>query len=160
MVKLNMDLNLGLVANYDKLMSSLADCVALQNLIKVFNNDRNTYNLFLACPVSVEKHLPLGESEFEKQFGINTVVTFDLSGKGIWIYPDFKGEEPTLKVFCSETEDLSLVNLVKSFCLELRCYTEIGAEVCRSQLKKSTLLALDIDTVIVTNSKIMFGVKQ
>lgn len=160
MAKLNMDLNLGLVANYDKLMSSLVNCVALQNLLKVFNNDRNTYNLFLACPVSVGVHLPIGESEFEKQFGINTVVTFDLSGKSIWVYPDFKGEEPALKVFCSETDDLNRANLVRSSCLELRCYTEIGADVCRSQLMKSTLLALDIDTVIVTNSKIMFGVKQ
>ncbi len=162
--KWNVDhpLQLGLIANFKRLIEIFDKCPPLKNLVTAFNNDKNSYSLFLACPVSAIVYAaPEGESEFEQHFGINKVVAFDLASKGIWIYPELKGGVDTVNVFTLDSnDDFGKANLVKSFCIELRYYTHIGAKAHRSKVMASTLLALGINTVVVTNSQVMFGAKQ
>lgn len=161
MAKLTPDPTYGLISNYGKLMEYLNNCVPLQNLVEMFNNDRNTFNVFLTCPVSVQTYPQSGESAFEKKFGINKAVSFDLNSKGIWPYPKLKGDVDTVKVFSlDDNDDIGRANLVEASCIELCYYTDPYAKEYRSKVTASTLLALGINTVVVTNSHVMFGVKQ
>jgi len=153
--------NFGLIANYQNLLTHFEDVPALKNLVTAIYNDKNTFSLFLTCPISNSQYQAKGESEFESKYGINKVLTFGLANLATWIYPDFSNGTDSIDVHCVEdSSPLGRSNLVKSSSIELRFYKGIGEPALTSKVSSSFLKELGITTVVITKSELMFGVKQ
>lgn len=151
----------GLISNYQNLLTHFEDVPALKNLVTAMYNDKNTFSLFLTCPISNSQYLAKGESEFESKYGINKVLTFGLTNLATWIYPDFSNSPDSIDVHCIEdSSPFGRSNLVKASSIELRFYKGIGETPLTSKVGASFLKELGIETVVITKSELMFGVKQ
>ena len=139
--------DLGLIANYSGLMSLTTQYPHIQNLMTAMYNDRNLYSTFLASPVSLKV---VNDDSCKGLFHVG--LSFSISDKSVWML--YQSDSDSIDIL---VDDCGIQSVIKGYGVDLRCYCP---DLIYSRLSSSTLSALGIDLIVVTNSELIFAKKK